>query len=113
MTPFKITTDGLYGTVEVDGRDITAQVAGLTVDVGHGDVTRLTLHVRPHTGTIEGVAVIEQAVAGPPSDLVRQLDPSIIRERHMARGDTVTADPYQAMLDIVADLLDQTGDTDE
>ena len=112
MTPFKITTDGMYGTVEVDGRDITAQVAGLSFDAGHSDVARLTLHVRPTAGTIEGVAIIEQAIAGPPSDLIRQLDPSTIRGLHMERGDTVTADPYQAMLDIVADLLDQADGTD-
>lgn len=113
-TPFKITmVDGLHGAVEVDGRDVTSQIAGVSFEAGNGDVACLTLHVRPQAGVIEGVAVIEQVgTGGTLGDLIRQLDPSQIRALHAERMDPVTTDPYQAMLEIAADLIDQAAGID-
>ena len=113
-TPFKITmVDGLHGAVEIDGRDVTSHIAGLTFEAGHDDVACLTLHVRPQAGVIEGVAVIEQVgTGGTLGDLIRQLDPSAIRALHAERMDPVTSDPYAAMLEIAADLIDQAAGVD-
>ena len=111
-TPFRIVTDGFGGTVEVDGRDVSDRVAGLTFDAAPGQLTHLALHLRPQAGSIEGVAVIGQVIDTPTGDLVRMIDPSQVRELHAERADPVTSDPYAAMLEIVADLLDQMADTD-
>ena len=107
LTPFRITTDGLRGTVEVDGRDVTSQVAGLAFDAGNGDTARLTLQLVPHAGAIEGVAVVEQQLGATTGDAVRQLDPELVRQLVAERNLTFTDDPYHAMLEVVADLLDQ------
>lgn len=112
LTPFKITTDGLSAMVEVDGSDATPLVHGITFDAAAGEPSRLALHLRPQAGTIEGVAIIGQVVNAPTGDLVRQIDPSQVRALHADRMDPVTSDPYAAMLEIVADLLDQMSDTD-
>lgn len=113
-TPFRITTDGMTTQVEVDGRDVSPHLAAVTFEAEGGpSLNHLTLHVRPQAGVIEGVAVIEQVgTGGALGDLIRQLDPSQIRALHAERMDTVTADPYQAMLEIAADLIDQAAGVD-
>ena len=111
-TPFRIVTDGFTTTVEVDGRDVSNKLAGLTFEAAASDINHLALHLGPRAGTIEGVAVIGQVIDTPTGDLVRMIDPSQVRALHAERMDPVTSDPYAAMLEIVADLLDQMADTD-
>lgn len=113
LTPFRINMgDALHGTVEVDGRDVSDHVAGLAFDAGHGNISRLTLHLRPTAGAIEGVAIVDQIVqeVGAVGDQVRRLDPEQVRQLVAERNLTLTDDPYAAMLEIVADLLDQTAE---
>lgn len=107
LSPFRIITDGIRGTVEVDGRDVTSQVAGLAFDAGNGEVARLTLQLAPHAGVIEGLAVVEQQHGATTGDAVRQLDPELVRQLVAERNLTFTDDPYNATLEVVADLLDQ------
>lgn len=107
---FHVDTDPRTGSrLVVDGVDLSDKIAGLELAAGHGvGGNRLTLYVKPSVGSIDGYAVVEQIVAAPPGDAIRNIDPQLVRQLHAERGlGTLTDDPYAAMLDIVADLLDQ------
>ena len=110
LTPFRITTDGLRGTVELDGRDVSPQVSALSFELdARTPGARLSILTAPMKGAIEGVAIVEQVVQeiGAVGDVVRQLDPELVRQHVAERGLTFTDDPYAATLEVVADLLDQ------
>lgn len=111
LTPFRITTDGIGpgSVVEIDGRDVTSHLSAVRFDLTHNEPARLTLLTTPLRGAIEGVAIVDQVVQvlGARGDSVRQLDPELVRQLVAERGLTFTDDPYAAMLEVVADLLDQ------
>ncbi len=72
MTSFRLTPNPVGpGRVEVDGQDVTDNVAGVQVDAAIGQPTTVTLHVQAG-GEIVGDGVI-QVVATQPAD-----DPEVI-----------------------------------
>lgn len=112
LTPFRITTDGILGTVEIDGRDVSSQISAVRFDLETQQVARLRLLTSPMKGAIEGVAIVEQVVheLGGVGDQVRRLDPELVRQLVAERGLTLTDDPYAATVEVIADLLDQAAE---
>ena len=113
LTPFRITTDGIRGTVELDGQDVSPQVSALSFELdARTPGARLRILTAPMKGAIEGVAIVDQVVQeiGATGDAVRQLDPEVIRQLVAERNLTFTDDPYNATLEVIADLLDQAAE---
>ena len=75
--PFRICSDIIGGTVEVDGVDVTPSVGGVRFDMVPGQPNLVTLYTVPGAGTIEGdaiVQVVEQLDADPAAAVVEFLE---------------------------------------
>lgn len=102
--PFRVRLDG-RPLVEVDGVDVTAAVTGVEFTSGFGEPSALVLHVST-PGVLEGTAVVHVATAGG-GQAVRDLDPAVVQAKVLERNLSMADDPFAAMLDVVADLLDE------
>lgn len=106
--PFRITTDGRTGTIEVDGTDITESVAGLSFDAGYGEPARLTIQLRPgSTGVLDGAAVVQVATGAPAGDAVRALDLDQVQGAIASRPVDLSTNLIATALEVVAELLDE------
>ena len=105
--PFRITTDGRTGTLEVDGTDITSSVAGFAFETGYGEPSRLTVELNPgSTGVLDGAAVIQVAVSDA-ADRVRSLPLDRVRGEILNQNADLSMDPVAVTLEVVARLLEQ------
>lgn len=113
--PFRIDAAPVGGRLVVDGKDLTSKTHALTLAMGHGQATVLTIETGPGVGVIEGVAIVQQVDQGQPIEfdpaevaaLVRTIDPLLVRELMEQRQLPVTADQYAATIDIIAGLIEQ------
>ena len=87
---FKLTTDGVRGTIEVNGDDITSKVSRCVLEVGGGQPARLGIELRPGMeGEVTGDGIVEvmpNIVAG---DLVQMwldgIDPQVLATEVLQR----------------------------
>ena len=106
-----IVVDALgHGTVAVDGCDLTHAVQGISLDVRAGQITRVLLELSPSAVTVDGMAVVEQAV---PADMLEQLgrllaavDPVTLEQRALAVEDlTGDAPVTRAILTVLGEMI--------
>lgn len=106
-----IVVDALgHGTVAVDGCDLTHAVQGISLDVRAGQITRVLLELAPSAVTVDGMAVVEQAV---PADMLEQLgrllaavDPATLERRALAVEDlTGDAPVTRAILTVLGEMI--------
>ena len=99
-----------HGTVAVDGCDLTYAVKGMSLDVQAGTPTRVLLELTPSAVTVDGMAVVEQAV---PADMLEQLcrllaaiDPVTLEQRALAVEDlTGDAPVTRAILAVLGEMI--------
>jgi len=104
--PFRITTDGRTGTIEVDGTDITSGTVGLAFEAGYGEPSRLTVQLAPgHQGVLEGFAVVQVATSDA-ADRVRSLDPDEVRAAVLDQQADLSMDPIGVTVEAIARLLE-------
>ena len=105
--PFRITTDGAKGVIEVDGIDVADRVVGIEFVAGFGEHPKLVLHRAPGAGEIDGEAIVH--VVDPEASAaaaVRALDPAVITEK-MRTAELSMADSFEvAVQNVIADLLE-------
>ncbi|MEV8101070.1 hypothetical protein [Streptomyces sp. NPDC088135] len=88
----RLMSDGLSGTVEVDGADISAQVQGYNLEARVGAVPLLVLYASPHQGvTFEGLAHVaigtEQDPGPSIAAFLANVDPGALQQAALARDD--------------------------
>ncbi|MFG2677050.1 hypothetical protein [Streptomyces sp. NPDC048445] len=89
----RLTSNGLTGTVEVDGSDISAQVQGYNLEARVGAAPLLVLYTRPGEGgvTFEGlahVAIGAEQDAGPSiAAFLGSIDPNTLQQAALNRDD--------------------------
>lgn len=96
-------------TVTVDGTPLT--VEAVTIQAATGHIPHVLIRL-PATGTIEVEGLLDIEQAATPGNLVRSIDPAELRrlDTETMTGRSLADDPYANLLNIVADLLDQTGE---
>lgn len=106
LTPFTIDARPGGGNITVNGETVHG-VSALRLDCADDAIPTLTL-VTFAEGTVEGEGNVEYETGpfGTPADLVRQLDPAEVRERVADLARTMRDDPYAAMLEVVADMIE-------
>lgn len=112
--PFRISTDGAGGTVEVGGQDVSAHLVGVRLELANRQPALLTLFTQPGAGTVEGVALVQQDTGAtfeePPlraSELLRALDPGMVEAELLARPTRITENATVVWLEVVSGLLEQ------
>jgi len=58
-----------FGTVELDGQDVSASLAGIEIVAHGGHATTVVLHPKRGSAAFDGPAVVQQAV---PADMMEQ-----------------------------------------
>jgi len=106
-TPVPFRVDTGRPLIEVDGVDVTEAVAGVEFTSGFGEPSTLVLHVTT-PGILEGTAVVHVASVAGGGQAVRDLDPAAVATAVQSLNLSMADDPYRAMLDVVAQLLDET-----
>lgn len=107
-TPFRLTVEPVGGTLEVDGIGIPPdKVLAAEVIMAPGEATRVLVHVTG-AGVIEGEGIIQTIRDAPSGDVVRALDPDLIRAA-VADKLSYGTDASAAYRDAIADLVDRSG----
>ncbi|MEU0837081.1 hypothetical protein [Streptomyces sp. NPDC005969] len=88
----RLTSNGLSGTVEVDGADISAQVQGYNLEHRVGAAPLLVLYTTPHRGLdFEGLAHVAIGDQTDPGEAVAaflaNVNPGALQEAALARDD--------------------------
>lgn len=105
--PFRIKAEGASGSIELDGRDVTAAVAGVVFTAGVGDVARLTIEAVPGRATeLDGLAIVQLAGSAVTGDDVRNLDPALIRACYDRLAEDLGGDLLEMAIEAVARAFD-------
>ncbi|MFB7222467.1 hypothetical protein [Streptomyces sp. NPDC056227] len=88
----RLTSNGLSGTVEIDGADISAQVQGYNLEARVGTAPLLVLYASPHGGVaFEGLAHVaigtEQDPGPSIAAFLANVDPSTLQQAALGRDD--------------------------
>ncbi|MEU9947102.1 hypothetical protein [Streptomyces sp. NPDC047939] len=89
----RLTSNGLSGTVEVDGADISAQVQGYNLEARHGAAPLLVLYTSPGVGGVafEGLAHVaigtEQDPGPSIAAFLSSIDPGTLQQAALNRAD--------------------------
>ncbi|WP_392838584.1 hypothetical protein [Streptomyces sp. LN500] len=88
----RLTSNGLSGTVEVDGSDISAQVQGYNLEARVGAAPLLVLYASPHGGVaFEGLAHVaigtEQDPGPSIAAFLASMDPASVEQAALNRDD--------------------------
>ena len=88
----RLTSNGLSGTVEVDGADISAQVQGYNLEARVGAAPLLVLYTSPNAGVaFEGLAHVAIGTEQDPGPTVAaflaNVDPSALQQAALNRDD--------------------------
>jgi hypothetical protein len=88
----RLTSNGLSGTVEVDGADISAQVQGYNLEARVGAAPLLVLYASPHGGVVfEGLAHVaigaEQDPGPSIAAFLASMDPASVEQAALNRDD--------------------------
>ncbi|MFF2411862.1 hypothetical protein [Streptomyces sp. NPDC058092] len=88
----RLTSNGLSGTVEVDGADISAQVQGYNLEARVGAAPLLVLYTSPHQGVaFEGLAHVAIGTEQDPGPAVAaflaNVDPGALQQAALNRDD--------------------------
>lgn len=88
----RLTSNGLSGTVEIDGADISAQVQGYNLEARVGAAPLLVLYASPNTAaTFEGLAHIaigaEQDPGPSIAAFLANVDPGALQQAALDRDD--------------------------
>lgn len=107
----RLTSNGLSGTVEVDGADISAQVQGYNLEARVGAAPLLVLYASPREGgvTFEGLAHVAIGAEQDPGPTVAaflaNVDPSALHQAALARDD-LDGSKHEVTRAILAQLAD-------
>ncbi|MFI6653301.1 hypothetical protein ACIBI8_37635 [Streptomyces sp. NPDC050529] len=89
----RLTSNGLSGTVEVDGADVSAQVQGYNLEARVGSAPLLVLYTRPGQGGVafEGLAHVaiggEQDPGPSIAAFLASIEPAALQRAALDRGD--------------------------
>ena len=96
-------------SVTVDGKPLQG-VQAVTLRAAQGQVPQVVVQIAAGA-SVRLHGLLEVAEAATPGDLVRSIDPQRLRELDDERSTTgfrsFASDPYQANIEIIADLLDE------
>ena len=101
---------GGEASIVIDGHDLTRLVEAVTMTAEAGDTASVALHLRRGLDVAVTAAAAVHIDPGLIGDDVRSLDPNDVRARVDQRRLTMADDPYAAILDVVAELLDEGDD---
>lgn len=106
----RLTSNGLSGTVEIDGADISAQVQGYNLDARVGTAPLLVLYASPHGGVVfEGLAHVAIGTEQDPGPAVAaflaNVDPSALQQAALNRDD-LDGSKHEVTRAIMAQLAD-------
>jgi hypothetical protein len=107
----RLTSNGLSGTVEVDGADISAQVQGYNLEARVGTAPLLVLYASPREGGVafEGLAHVaigtEQDPGPSIAAFLANVDASALHQAALARDD-LDGSKHEVTRAILAQLAD-------
>lgn len=107
----RLTSNGLSGTVEVDGADISAQVQGYNLEARVGTAPLLVLYASPREGGVafEGLAHVaigtEQDPGPSIAAFLASMDPASLQQAALNRDD-LENNKYGVTRAILAQLAD-------
>ncbi|GEM_PF-7107365 len=90
--PFRIQSDPIGGRIEINGHDITNNIEGVELYVGHDRASILRVYAVPGTGVIEGAALVEQVADTSEviSAFLEAIDPDELDRDALANADAST-----------------------
>lgn len=114
----RLTSNGLTGSVEIDGTDITSSVQGYNLEARHGSAPLLVLYATPQTGVqFDGLAHVAIGDQQDPGDTVAaflaNIDPAALQRAALNRNDLDNS-PHEltrAMLMTLTDMALGRGGT--
>lgn len=114
LAEFEVTTDGVRGTVVINGEDVTKLVGRVVFEAGSGQPSRLGIELAgAPEGTISGKGIVEVMPNVSQQDLVlawlNAIDPEALSKAALSKGSGLGGpNPIEAALEVLKEWASGT-----